>query len=491
MEKPTSRGRAALLAANSDLSARKGIFEKMARRRHQEPSLEKHGDWRTLPNDIQLVSVREAAAVLGVSERWVRRHAAELPVVHVGRLIRFDSSLLLQKFRAIHPVGKPLTGKVEMPLQVQRYQRGSVFKRYKKVWYGMWRKDVLDAEGNLKRQQRKVRLGTTDELPTRSAAYDKLMTLMGPISKPSVDMKFSELVQRWQTAIYPTLRDTSGNNYLYNVQAYVEPIFKDVDIRKITRFEVQTFLNSKAGKFCRNSIKGMRAAFSRVMTFAVEMKWISDNPCLRVALPQAPSRVKRTVLKPKQIKAISAELREPYATLCLFLPIMGPRIGETVALKWSDFEDNVVHITRKLYNGRIGPTKRKKSERALPVPQMLMARLKQMRELLTPLQRQSEWVFPSRTGTPLDDGNALRRHVRPAAEKLGIAIGGWHDFRHTVATKLLRYGESPKVVSDILGNSVDVLLKVYDHPEIDDFRKPLNEVAGELLPNVTYPASGD
>jgi integrase len=97
-----------------------------------------------------------------------------------------------------------------------------------------------------------------------------------------------------------------------------------------------------------------------------------------------------------------------------------------------------------------------------------------------------EWVFRSRENTPVNPGNALKRYVRPVAEALGIALGGWHDFRHTLTTGLLRSGVSPKVVSKILGHSdVQITLNVYDHPEIENFREPLTAVADQLLRDVT------
>jgi integrase len=89
-------------------------------------------------------------------------------------------------------------------------------------------------------------------------------------------------------------------------------------------------------------------------------------------------------------------------------------------------------------------------------------------------------------------GNALKRYVRPAAKELGIVLGGWHDFRHTVATQLLRGGMSPKIVSEILGHSdVEITLNVYDHTETENFRAPLELMANQLLPVVTKSTSAD
>ena len=141
-------------------------------------------------------------------------------------------------------------------------------------------------------------------------------------------------------------------------------------------------------------------------------------------------RVTRTVLTAEQVKAIVEKLKEPYATLVLFLAASGLRIGEALAIKWTDFKHNVLHVTRRIYEGEVDTVKSKGSARKLPIDPILMARMEKLGK--------GELVFRSRTGTPLNPGNALKRHVRPAAEKLGIWLGGWHDFRHTLSTKLRR-----------------------------------------------------
>jgi hypothetical protein len=46
----------------------------------------------------------------------------------------------------------------------------------------------------------------------------------------------------------------------------------------------------------------------------------------------------------------------------------------------------------------------------------------------------------SATTVPLNPGNSLKRYIRPVAKELNIELGGWHDFRHTIATSMLRPG---------------------------------------------------
>jgi integrase len=96
------------------------------------------------------------------------------------------------------------------------------------------------------------------------------------------------------------------------------------------------------------------------------------------------------------------------------------------------------------------------------------------------------WLSVSGISISANPGNVLKRHVRPAAESLGILLGGWHDFRHSVATKMLRAGVSPKIVSELLGHAdVSITLNTYDHVDLEAFRAPLDHAADQLLRDVT------
>jgi integrase len=139
-------------------------------------------------------------------------------------------------------------------------------------------------------------------------------------------------------------------------------------------------------------------------------------------------------------------------------------------------------ISRRIYQGEEGTTKTERSERSLPIPAALLARMRLLGE--------GEWVFRSSMATPVNPGNMLKRNIRPVLKELGIKIGGWHDFRHTLATRSLKRWPT-KVISEILGHSnVITTLKTYQHVETEDFRAPLNEFASELLCDVTKSGSG-
>ena len=130
---------------------------------------EKQGELAQLgARQNRLLDVSETAQLLGFSESWVRRHIGELPVVRLGRSLRIDYSLLSRQIQGTISHGKSL--KPERKLMLSRYQRGYVYQRGSKVktWYRRFREDVLQADGQIVRRSRNVRLGTLTELPTKA-----------------------------------------------------------------------------------------------------------------------------------------------------------------------------------------------------------------------------------------------------------------------------------------------------------------------------------
>lgn len=429
-----------------------------------------------------LLSVREAAAILSVSECWVRRHKSELPILRIGGLIRFDESLLRRDLACRIPREKPLKLRgAAMSHQIRRWQQGSVYKTGKrtKMWYGMWREEFSDADGNVKRRQRNVKLGPVTELPTRAAAREALARRIGASQKPKVEMTLSDLFGRWQKVASLSLKTSTYAHYVNALKSYVVPAFGNREIASIERYEIESFFATKAAKYSRSTIRSMRISLGVLLAYAVRNEWLKEDPSKGVKLPRAENcagrRVQRKVLSPSQTSSIAEKLSEPYATLVLFLAVTGLRIGEAIAIKWSDFDGDVLHVQRRMYDGKVDTTKSRDSKRRIPIPPALLERMKT-------LGNAGEWIFHARGGVPLNPGNSLKRYIHPVAKELNIDLGGWHDFRHTVATSMLRAGHGVKVVSELLGHAdVSITLRTYDHVESEAFRAPLNQAANQLL----------
>lgn len=55
---------------------------------------------------------------------------------------------------------------------------------------------------------------------------------------------------------------------------------------------------------------------------------------------------------------------------------------------------------------------------------------------------------------------------------------------------MIRDGHSPTAVPQIMGHSnLNITLRIYDHPALEDFRAPLNEMSDQLLCDVAKSAA--
>ena len=73
----------------------------------------------------------------------------------------------------------------------------------------------------------------------------------------------------------------------------------------------------------------------------------------------------------------------------------------------------------------------------------------------------------------------------PRTKPVGVKIGGWHDFRHTLVRKMRRGGVHPVVVSAVVGHkSVELAPEVWDRANQNEIRAALGLVGKQLLPSV-------
>lgn len=147
----------------------------------------------------------------------------------------------------------------------------------------------------------------------------------------------------------------------------------------------------------------------------------------------------------------------------------GLRIGEILALKYSDFSDGSVRVNKQLnfhykiqrdgtraYVGTIKRPKSKSSIRKVPLPDNLQRALQRhtiehKKEMLACGYR-TEYVFTTDTGMLIDKGNFRRawiRHLRRA----GVEYKKFHACRSTYCTMLCKRGVPLEAASRLMGHS--------------------------------------
>jgi integrase len=148
--------------------------------------------------------------------------------------------------------------------------------------------------------------------------------------------------------------------------------------------------------------------------------------------------------------------------LFTLLVYYGLRIGEALALKWSDFRKNGLSISRavccKSGKGAVEflTPKTKNSVRVLPILDVVKPFLD--------MAHSSVYCFPAREkgAVVLGETSVRRLNIR-YADSCGLAPLKLHEFRHSCASNLLSQGLPLRVVARWLGDTEATVSSTYSH----------------------------
>jgi integrase len=196
----------------------------------------------------------------------------------------------------------------------------------------------------------------------------------------------------------------------------------------------------------------------KVMKTAVRAKVIPHNPMAEVSLPTI-TESEDVYLTPAQVEALAdamAEVAPRYRALVWLGCYGGPRIGELLALRWTDldFLRRTVTVSRKVIAitgaGLVeGATKTKAGRRTVTLPRRVVAELEQHRSAYP----SPALVFTSPEGNQVRSGNLRRRHWAPAVALAGLDGFTFHDMRHTAVSLWVAAGASDLEVAKWAGHS--------------------------------------
>lgn len=253
------------------------------------------------------------------------------------------------------------------------------------------------------------------------------------------------------------------DTYRRQLRNHVLPALGEVRLGEITPPMADRVIGRIKKQVSPATARSCRSVVSGVLALAVRHGAIPSNPVREVERiesrprkePRALSTGERVELL-RQLRTDEKAVRRDLPDLVFFMLATGCRIGEALAVIWSqvDFDAGTVEITSTLIRVkgegllRKG-TKSRAGERLLPLPVSAIAVLR--RRFMTGA-RLDQPLFPDVLGGFRDPAN-VRRDLREARGNETLAWVTSHSFRKTAATILDEAALSARLVADHLGHS--------------------------------------
>jgi integrase len=263
---------------------------------------------------------------------------------------------------------------------------------------------------------------------------------------------------------------------------WIEPVFGRRKLADITSRDIANWMaNLTKSGYAPKTINGSRQILRMIMQAAVDYDRLHKNPVL--AVPAKKIRGSYKYVRPAWTKDEATAALHALKGTEIELPIalamiLGLRRGETLGLKWGDFnfEDGTVSIRRARreyrdisFDGKTRSlvettdTKTRSSNRTLRLGALIQNAVMSHREL------QQErgfydiegWVFATRTNNPISP-TRLSKLFYEFQEQHGLRRIRFHDLRHTAAHLSLSAGTRLEAVSQVLGHSrIDITKAIY------------------------------
>jgi integrase len=301
---------------------------------------------------------------------------------------------------------------------------------------------------------------------------------------------FGELAKLWlETYIKPLRRITTYERYRDVLRLHINPTFGKKQIDTIKRSDVRNLLLGRYKKgLSKSSVAMIRDVTSGVMQYAIDDEIITSNPVTGITKKLNLSRSAKargeTLDAPEVATFLDSCLKHypehhPFF-LCAFRT--GMRLGELLALQWGDVDwhGQFIRVDRSFKNGILSKTKTGRTRQVDMSDQLKEA----LRGLYTARKREAlaqggsepvKWIFHHK-GQPWAQ-NSARNYFKRILRKAGLREIRFHDIRHTFASLLLSFGQSPVYVKEQLGHSsIQITVDIYGHLIPSSNRDAVNQL---------------
>lgn len=323
------------------------------------------------------------------------------------------------------------------------------------------------------------------ELKRQAVLFDERCAAQGT---GGGNVKFETFARQWfREYAEPTLRIRTVDR-LHQHEARTYAALGHIRLDKLTTRQIQSFVSglsedglnkNTGGKLSPKTIRNYAAFVSSVLTYAVKMGMIPENPCSRVVMPPL-VRAEKEVYTLEEAQRLLESLEDAplrYRSFIVLAMYSGLRRGELLGLEWQDvdFVSQTISVRRSsLYTKEHGiftdDTKTKGSRRSLKLPKSVfdVLRLHRADQARERKALGTRWTAGERLFATSEGGlmppNATYKWLKKFCDETGQRFLGIHVFRHLNASLLICSGADVRTVSAMLGHSqTSTTLNLYAH----------------------------
>ena len=315
--------------------------------------------------------------------------------------------------------------------------------------------------------------------------------------KPTITT-YRELVALWWESYKNTIKPNSQQSMEGIVRLHILPVFGDYKLDKLTTPIIQQQVNKWADKANKGE-KGAYANYSflnninrRILQYGVTMQAIQHNPARDVIIPRKQQNKEHKVkfFSNQELKQfldyldnLDLSSYENLFDYVLYKTLLasGCRIGEALALEWSDIDlkKGIISISKTLNRYQETNTPKSKAGlREIDIDKDTVSLLKQYKKR----QQVQSWQLGRSEGivfTPFTTKYAyaclLRKRLQGHFKSAGVPDISFHGFRHTHATIMLYAGIEAKDLQYRLGHSnISMTLNTYVHATKEGAKKAVS-----------------
>lgn len=346
-----------------------------------------------------------------------------------------------------------------------------------KLW--MFRHKYYDNLGN--RKEKKKSGFKTDKAALKALLEVKAQTLQGKTKQiENENITVGQWLDRWYELNRDKWKTGTRVQRELIIRLHLKPYLAHYKLQKLDRVIYQReFLKRVEGKYKASTIQLWHNVFKIAINAAVEEELLPRNRFTKITIigeEELDLEVKENFLTPSELNTFidDAKKHENVTIYTLFLTIAytGIRRGESLGLQWKniDFNNKTITIERTRDEKGVRSPKTKNSYRTILVDEILINQLETYKKLCRQhlfkngrKLKDDTFVFINvDNGDPISNSSVLYRFnkIKSRIKYKEITI---HGLRHTHATILLNERQNVKVIAERLGNTPDMIYKIYGH----------------------------